>query len=234
MIPILIAIPFWNGDKAQAIELCKIISGLQVGHVGALAHVMLVNRQDSFVDPSMVNTVSQKFNVATFHSRSPLKGWPQGANGMFGSTMIHVANSFKDKYECIYWMEPDAIPICPNWFWNLVEEWRRRHPSALVVGCRSDCNGDGTGDHITGCAIYHPNIARLMPYLTTCSNVAWDYQFRDKIVQVGGHTKLIENWYRATNADPGILDRTKVGVNVIHGFKDNSVINLVKNKFNIK
>lgn len=233
-IPILIVIPFWQGDKAQAVELCKIVAGLQPVHVGNAAHVMLVSRQDCPMDQNMVKIISQKFNTLTFQSRSPLRGWPAGSNGMFGSSMIHISNSFKDKYECVYWMEPDAIPIIPNWFSNLVKEWRTRHPSVNIVGCRSDCNGDGTGDHITGCAVYHPNIARIFPQLTICSNIAWDYLHRGRIVAMGKHTPLIENWYRARNAPYGILDRVNVGVNIIHGHKDLSVVNHVKMKYKIK
>lgn len=233
MTPILIVIPFWERDNYQAMELCKIISGMQSGHVGNTANVMLVCRQDWNIDPNMISIISSKFNTFTHHSMSPLRGWPAGANGMFGSSMIHISNSFSNKYECVYWMEPDAIPICPNWFWDLVLEWRRRHPSTNILGCRHDCNGDGSGDHITGCALYHPNIARILPQITTCDNVAWDYLYRDKIVQMGGPTRLIENWYKATNANPGILDRTRAGVVVIHGHKDLSLINLVKKKYNI-
>lgn len=232
MIPILICLPFWDGDKTHAVELCRIIAGLQSGHVGQLANVLLVNRQDCPHDKNMVNIVSRKFNTLTYKTQSPLRGWPQGPNGMFGSTMIHIANNYKDKYECIYWMEPDAIPICPNWFWNLVEEWRRRHPKTLVVGCRADCNGNGTGEHITGCALYHPNIARLMPCLTTCSVVAWDYMHRDKIIQVAGHTNLIQNHYKGRNFDPKTLDVVlKAGCSIVHGIKDLSLINVVKTRY---
>lgn len=233
-VPILIVIPYWNGDKDHAFELCKIISGLQEHPVkGDIAHVLLVCRQDSAIDPVMVKIIREKFTVFTFHSRSPLKGWPSGSNGIFSQTMIHIGQRSIKSYECVYWMEPDAIPLCPNWFWDLVIEWRNRHPTTNIVGCRADCNGDGTGDHITGCAIYHPNIAKILPEITLCDGQAWDYQHRAKIVQMGGPTKLIENWYKATNADPGILDRINVGVRVIHGFKDRSVINLVKQKYNI-
>lgn len=231
--PILIAIPFWSGDQHQAVELCRIIAGLQPHHVRGLAHVMLVSRQDCAIDSNMVNIISKKFNVFTHQSTSPLKGWPAGPNGMFNSAMIHIAITASNLYECVYWMEPDCIPIAPNWFWCLVEEWRRRHPQANIVGCRADCNGDGTGDHITGCALYHPNIARIMPEITRSSEMAWDYEHRARIVAMGGSTKLIENWYKATNADPGILDRINVGVNIIHGFKDSSLVDLVKRKFNI-
>lgn len=230
-VPILIVIPFWQGDKDIATEICKIIAGMQPQHVGQTAHVMLACRQDCSIDDQMVRIVAAKFNVITHKCNSPLRGWPAGPNGMFGSTMIHIATVLQNLYECIYWLEPDAVPIKPNWFWDLVLEWRKKHPNAKIVGCRADCNGDGTGDHITGCALYHPDIARILPCITQCSHVAWDYQHRDKIIGMGGPTRLITNWYKATKAPQGILDQP--GVVVTHGFKDRSVINLVKQKYRI-
>lgn len=233
-VPILIVIPYWEGDKEYAFELCKIISGLQEHPVKPdVAHVLLVCRQDSSIDLNMVEIVREKFTVFTFHSMSPLKGWPAGSNGLFSQAMIHISHRATKNYECIYWMEPDAIPICPNWFWDLVIEWRNRHPTTNIVGCRSDCNGDGTGDHITGCALYHPNIARILPEITLSDHMAWDYEHRAKIVRMGGPTKMIENFYRARDADSGILSRADLGVRIIHGFKDRSLINLVKQKYNI-
>lgn len=230
-VPILIVIPFWSGDKNQAFDLCRIIAGLQPHHVGNVAHVMLVNRNDCPQDKNMIKIVSQKFNVLTYTSSSPLRGWPAGSNGMFGSSMINISNNWASKYECVYWMEPDAIPIKANWFWDLVVTWRARHPSVLVLGCRSDCNGDGTGDHITGCAVYHPNIARLMTDITRCDRVAWDYQHRDKIIRVGGHTKLIQNRYHQNNVDPGVINEP--GVVIIHGVKDRSLVKIVSHKYGI-
>lgn len=232
-VPILIVIPYFAGDSGQATDVCRIIAGLQPNHVGNAAHVMLAHRQDCKLDINIVKIVSPKFNVHTFQTRSPLRGWPSGPNGMFGSTMSYLSNNFQNKYECVYWMEPDAVPLCPNWFADLVNSWRGRHPTSLVVGCRSDCNGDGTGDHITGCALYHPNIARLMPQLTTCDRVAWDYQHRAAIVARGGTTNLIENFYNQKNAPPGIVDRINVGVRIIHGFKDRSVVTHVAKKYKI-
>lgn len=234
MTPILIVIPFWKGDMPQAMELCKILSGLQPNHVGSAAHVMLACRQDCNIDPNMIKIISSKFNTLTYKTISPLRGWPAGSNGMFGSTMIHISNNLLKMYECIYWMEPDAIPIVPNWFTNLVNEWRRRHPSVAVMGCRSDCNGNGTGDHITGCAVYHPNIARIYAPITTSQGQAWDYQHRAKIVAMGKHTPLIENFYHQKEIDYGVLERVKLGVNIIHGIKGPSLVAHVKKKYNIR
>lgn len=223
----LICIPFWQNDKQQAIDLCRIIAGLQQHHVGQIAHVLLVNRQDCKPDINMIKIIMTKFNTFTHSSASPMKGWPAGPNGMFASTMIHVSNNAKNKYEVVYWMEPDAIPLCPNWFADLLNEWRKRSPKTLVVGC-SD------GVHITGCALYHPNISRLMPHIFKTQGAAWDWEHRDSILANGQHTPLIENYYKHTNAHPGILDKVDSGLRVAHGFKDRSLVELVAKKYGIK
>lgn len=234
MTPMLIVIPFWQGDKDQAMDLCKLIAGLQSGHIGPTAHVLLVCRQDCHHDENMIKIVMAKFNTFTFVSRSPMKGWPDGSNGMFGSTMIHIANNVKNKYECVYWMEPDAIPLCPNWFMDLLHVWRTRHPQALIVGCRGKISEENDSDHITGCALYHPNIARLLGEITYTSGAAWDWEHRHKIIENGQHTALIENHYHAINADPNIVNRADLGVRIIHGFKCRSMIDAVAKKYDIK
>lgn len=235
MTPMLIALPFWEGDKDRAMDLCRILAGLQPHHIGNFAHVLLVARQDCKHDMNMIKIVMAKFNTFTHISNSPLKGWPNGPNGMFGNTMIHIANNQKkNQYDCVYWMEADAIPLCPNWFVDMHNSWKARHIKCLVMGCRSDCNGDGSGDHISGSCLYHPNIAKLMPELTGVTGQAWDYKHRAKIVQVGAHTPMIENWYKATNLPPDIANRSELGVRAIHGCKDRSVVNSVANKYKIR
>lgn len=230
-IPILIVIPYWDKDLTQAIELCKICAGLQPHHVKHAAHVMVSIRQDAKIDQNLIKIISSRFNTLTYRCLSPLRGWPNGSNGMFASTMINISNNLVNYYETIFWCEPDCIPIRPNWFADLSLEWKRRHPTANIIGCRHDCNGNGTGDHITGCALYHPNIARILPEITKSDGIAWDYEHRAKIVAMGGSTKLIQNWYKATNAAPGIIDQN--GVVAIHGYKDKSLVDLVKRRFNI-
>lgn len=232
----LVCVPFWQRDKPQAMDLCKILAGLQPNHVGTLVHVLLVARQDCTHDVNMIKIVMAKFNCFTHVTNSPLRGWPNGPNGMFGNTMVHIANNNKkNQYEVVYWMEPDAIPICPNWFMDLLHAWRTRHPKTLVVGCRGQVDESTSSSHVTGCALYHPNIARLMPKLTGATGEAWDWKYRAEIVAVAGHTNTIENWYKATNAAPGLVDdRSSKGVRIIHGFKCPSLINQVASKYNIK
>lgn len=235
MTPMLICLPFWGGDKDKAMDLCRILAGLQPHHVGNIVHVLLVARQDCTHDTNMIKIVMAKFNCFTHVTKSPLRGWPDGPNGMFGGTMIHIANNNKkNQYECVYWMEPDAIPLCPNWFIDLLEVWRGRHIKSLIVGCRGTIDGSSQSDHISGSCLYHPNVARLMPYLTSCTGMAWDYKHRAKIIENGGHTPLIENWYHHTNAANGLVDdRLSKGVRIIHGFKCKTLVQQVANKYKI-
>lgn len=235
MTPMLVCIPFWDGDKGKAFDLCRILTGLQPHHVGNIVHILLVARQDCKHDPNMVKIIMAKFNCFTHVTNSPLRGWPNGPNGMFGKAMMHIANNNKkNQYECVYWMEPDAIPLCPNWFMDLLHAWRTKHAKTLVVGCRGTIDGNSQSDHITGCALYHPDIARLMPKLTSCTGMAWDYKYRAEILQVGGHTPMIENFYNSKGADYAITNRVDLGVRIIHGFKDRSVVEAVAKKYSIK
>lgn len=223
-IPILICIPYWSGDIVMARKLAKIIVAQHPGHVKDLAHVLLVHRQDFYThDKELVDTLSKSFNVHTFQANSPMRGWPDGANGMFGSAMTRVS-SFQERYECVYWMEPDCVPLAPNWFWNLYLEWKKRKPGVNIVGC-SD------GQHITGCAIYHPNIARIMPKISSAGGQAWDWMYRQDILAMGQHTNLIENHYHGQNCDPANANGQAA---IIHGYKDFSLLNAVADKFKVK
>lgn len=233
-VPLLAVIAFWKGDQGEAIELCRLLSGLQTTHCGQEVHIMLVNRQDCQMDPNLVKIAAQKYNVITHQSSSPLKGWPNGSNGMFSSSMIYVATSLKNRYETVYWMEPDAVPIHPNWHRALIHAWRTRHPSAWIVGCRHDCDGNGKGDHITGCALYDPEIAKKLPKITASCHIAWDYEHRAPIVRNGQGTHIIANHYKAKGMTMGTLDDLlKQGVVIAHGYKDDSVRRCVKAKYGI-
>lgn len=234
VIPILIVIPFWSGDLPQVTEMLRLIANLQSSHAGQTAHVMLVNRKDCKLDPNLIKIISPKFNVLTYTSQSNLKGWPAGPNGMFGDTMIRLHNYFKGKYEVVYWMEPDNCVLHPNWHHDLVKVWRQRHPLTKIMGHRHDCNGDGTGDHISGSCLYDLSIVKVVPKITSAL-AAWDYEHRAAIVRVGQHTHLIHNLYKARDVDPNTLAQfLKEGVAVTHGVKDLSAINWVKQKYGFK
>lgn len=226
-IPILVILSYYEGDRDLCRKLCALIADLQPQHVGRACEILLVARQDCEIDKEMVWKLSTRFNLYTFKSTSPQRGWPAGPNGMFGTTMIHIANA-PMNVECVFWMEADCAPMMPNWFDKLAEAWKNRRPGASVVGCMFDCDGNGRGVHITGCALYDPNFARILPGACSCSSVAWDYQYRHGIVALGQATNLIGMRFRAQSVEPTILNDPCA---VMHGVKNDCLLNLIRDKY---
>lgn len=223
--PILIVISYWAGDLEACRAMVNLMVDLQPHHVGKACKVMLVCRQDCEIDLDMVKKLMTRFDTITHVSSSPLKGWPSGCNGMFSSAVRYVGNWIK-TVDCIFWMEADCVPTCTNWFADLANVWKQRRHGSNVVGHMMDCDGNGRGMHITGCALYHPQISRILPEITLSDRMAWDYQHRAKIVAMGDHTPYILSIYKARDAQPSILSDNQAVV--IHGYKDFSLVNLVR------
>jgi hypothetical protein len=51
---ILICLGFWEGDKAMAKDVCRLMADLQTDPVGSAAQVMLCYRQDCALDKDML------------------------------------------------------------------------------------------------------------------------------------------------------------------------------------
>lgn len=227
-LPILVVIPYWEKDRNQAHDLCKLISGMQQ-EPSQEAEFLLVARQDCSEDATMREILSRKFKVNFYRCESPLRGWPSGANGMFGRSMCYVSN-IPQKYEGVFWMEPDCVPIRRDWIKLLHDEWKKRPNKVCIVGFTHSVDGTDDGMHVNGNAIYDQQIARLIPEITYCDSWAWDWQHRHKMLQFTQHTNLIINKYKATNAQPSDMDDRFA---LIHGYKDDSLIKLVAGQFKI-
>ena len=221
---ILICLGFWEGDKAMAKDVCRLMADLQTDPVGSAAQVMLCYRQDCALDKEMLQILAPKFSVKEFRCTSPFKGWPSGPNGMFGSTMIHVGNTMPHA-KCVFWMEADCVPMKKDWFKDLANDWKNRPPKVNIVGHKFSVNGEQSGMHINGVAMYDNQISRIFPEITGCDTVAWDWLWRFKIISMGQHTNSIAYRHQGKDAEPSILDCPAA---IVHGFKDQSLINLVR------
>ncbi len=225
-IPILIVLAYWEGDRGLARQAAALMADLQPHHVGDAAKVLVVCRQDSEIDEEIVSKLSEKFNVLTHVATSPMRGWPGGCNGMFATTAQYIGNAVPNV-ECFFWMEADCTPMYCNWFTDLGNAWASRPPQKHIVGCICDAHGDGSGIHLTGCALYHPQISRIMPQVCACDLVAWDWYCRRSMVENGHHTNAIGFRYKCSNVEESLADWP---CSVFHGCKCASLLNHVRKK----
>lgn len=111
---ILIALQFWDGDRALAMELADFLADLEPVKQQQ-ADFMFAPRFDCRADASVVSRVSRKFNVYAQVSRRRGVGWPNGCNELWFSVMEWVQSMSLAKkipsYKAIFTCEADGAPI---------------------------------------------------------------------------------------------------------------------------
>lgn len=133
---LLIALQFWDGDRAQAIELAKFLADLESKH-NPQADFVLVHRKDCRAPTEVVSHVSRKFNTFVYQSPRSETGWPQGCNAITESTLewayfMMDANRLP-RYKCIFLCEPDGGPVSRDWVAKMSNAWDRANARKPVV-----------------------------------------------------------------------------------------------------
>jgi hypothetical protein len=149
---LLIALQFWKGDMAQALELAKFMADLEPKH-NAQADLVLVHRVDCPAPTQIVGHVSRKFNTFVYKSPRSEQGWPQGCNALMEST-VEWAYCMMDagrlpKYKAIFLCEADGGPVSRDWVAKMSNAWdeaNKRKPvviaGPLVYGPSEHINGN--------------------------------------------------------------------------------------------
>lgn len=94
---------------------------------------------------------------------APNKSWPQAPNWAFQ----HTARYMQKGSRPWFWMEPDCVPLCPDWLDVLNKEYWRCKKAIMGVIV------EGMG-HCNGTAIYPHNFPQLSRDSMECTDVAWD------------------------------------------------------------
>lgn len=97
-----------------------------------------------------------------------------------------AAETFKGKP--FMWMEPDSIPLLPNWLQTLTDEYHRADKEFMLS---SDSNPPF--DMIGGIGIYGPNTSWLVP--KTFRKNAWDMWMFNHMKPITHETSLIQHSY---------------------------------------
>lgn len=135
---ILIALQFWEGDRAQALELAKFLADIEPRHQ-ALADLLLVHRVDCRAPNEIVSHVSRKFNTFVYKSPRSESGWPQGCNALMESTVEWAYCMMDAKrvpdYKAVFLCEADGGPVSRDWIVKMSQAWddaNRRKPVVIA------------------------------------------------------------------------------------------------------
>lgn len=226
----LIALQFWDGDKAQAMNLARYLADLEPRH-SDVADFLFVSRFDCKHDQPTVDHVSRKFNTRTFTSRRRGVGWPDGCNDLWFSVMEWLNSMINAKkilpYKAVFTTEADNCPIQRDWAPKLSALWDKANEKSPVVmaGALVD-----PGPHINGNAFMscRPDflhwIARRIGGVRP--GVGWDWILAPEFRRLGwaNLTQVKSIYHTPTFSKEQFDDMRKNDWIWIHGCKDDSLI----------
>lgn len=235
MEKILLAIQFWKGDQAQAMQVARLIADMQPVFSDRV-EFLFVARFDCAQDVSAIEYVSKKF--AVHHMISPRRavGWPFGCNELWFALMDYVytrgvANKMP-QYKAILTFEADAFPLTPNWLRILEAGWDGA--KVKVYGAMQI----SPGPHVNGNAMFSGDMKFLYEIARRIGGCrptgGWDFILARKFKKFGwANCPAMRSWwnYTETMTSTTYEQLLREGVVFFHGCKDASLIPLVRKKF---
>jgi len=229
---ILVALQFWEGDRAQAGKLTEYLADLEKTH-NDQADFLLVNRFDCKPLAKEQAYLSRKFNIFSYQSPRGATGWPYGCNSLAASTVTWAYRMGEAKriptYKAIFTCESDGCPVFADWISRMSFAWDT--VNVLKPVCIAGPLVQVPAEHINGNCLIGGSIANLQ-WMSRCihgvHSGGWDFVLANEFRNRGWAN--IAGMLSLYNTRDYTLDRYNrlVQDNVIwvHGCKDSSLMDL--------
>ncbi len=235
---ILLVIPFWEGDKPQAMKLAKLLADLEPKHSDQ-ADLLFVSRFDCAHDIAAEKLVSRKFNTFSYTSKRRGTGWPMGCNALFFGAMewaFHKVNAGQvPAYKAVLILAGDGAPLQKDWLsFFLAEVGQAAVAGALI---ESVPGFDGY-PHINGDTMLLSGDVEFLRWLALgvgdiSTVVGWDWALAPAFKARGWKNLpfVKSGWNKRTPfTDEEWSGQQAAGVVWFHGQKGNSLLDLARKK----
>jgi len=183
----IVAISYYDGDLAQMRRWAS-----HVAKLGSYkAHKLILAPVRGVSTEGIKDTLQGVFGEIIIENCTHVQsGWPLSCNLAFEQVCWLVSMKLKEPF---LWMEPDAIPLTPDWIDKI---------AAAYASCGKPFMGDFVGingimpngvDHMSGVAVYHWDLHRLAPSLFNNEFTAWDIASAGNVVPQMARTDLIQH-----------------------------------------
>jgi len=134
-------------------------------------------------------------NVKRFAENSRVEQWPLGPNLIFEQIIwLQYNNKFSGPF---FWVEPDCVPVVPDWLERIDEEYR--HCGKPFMGAHVEqqvVKKVKIPRHMTGNAVYPDKAYTLAPKILEARMTPWDVYAADQILPHAYFTAQIQHEYR--------------------------------------
>ena len=161
----------------QAREMARLIVDIEKEPRGDVEFCLAIRDDvDANAAAEIEAILKQRFPAFTLRSKRYGRGWPDGCNDLWQSTMMQLgqwARGGKTKCEAVVTFEPDCIPLRLDWINRLKQEWVRvRDLGKMAFGTVHDAGGTA-GLHINGNMVLDIHAIKRFPQLQS-SHGCWD------------------------------------------------------------
>jgi hypothetical protein len=231
MKKILLALQYWEGDRAASAKLLKFLADLEPKHC-ELADILLVNRFDCLPETSAATYAERKFNIFSHTSRRRGTGWPNGCNDLWFSTMEWVLGSMETKkcpdYKAVFTFESDGAPIFQDWVRRLSFAWDRVQSKSKIYIAGPYI--PPPVEHINGNMMIstdHKFLDWLVRRVSGCpANIGWDYYLFSAFKRwgVANIPEIVSLYHTKDYTDERFREFREKPVAWVHGVKDTSLL----------
>ena len=223
----ILVIAFCQKDKATTVRLANWLAELG----GTSKHdLLLAFHEDTTPDP-IHEILKPHFNhVGGFKISDPETTYPAIANIMWHECVKTVADQFNVPW---FWMEPDAVPLVPEWLDKIEDEYLAAKKPFML-----DRVVTPTRSHNSGVGVYPGLVRNYTIRLWELSNIPWDVFLAEEFTPFAHHTGLIhDKFYRVwedPNSGPPVfpdaesLSIIEPGAVLFHRNKDGSLIDRLR------
>ena len=183
----IIAISYHDGDLDLMTRLANHVQklGPYLNHQLVLLPVHGVNTTG--IEQRLSGSFS-KISIETCHHVE--RGWPISCNKAFETMAWAAYQKYKQPF---LWMEPDAVPLKQGWLNDIETEYRSLNRPFMgdfveIAGVMP--NGV---NHMSGIAVYPPDMPRLAPSIFNNDTIAWDIASGNQVIRQMGRTGLIHH-----------------------------------------
>jgi len=169
-VPFTVVMSFFNGDADQAHRTLEWIARLKTPKT----HPILLCYETGVPSVMVAEIIKSAHKSFTSVHQSQYRRPPRGT---FAPTMafIHAANVMQKMGKPWLWMEPDTIPLKPDWKKVLQEEYDTcgKPFCGPIVPHRGHMNGTG---------LYPANTPELIPATMKATGSVWDWKMKDEMI----------------------------------------------------
>lgn len=231
--PLILAIQYYDGDKEQAEELISLLCDIEAGKSYKDVHLLISYRYDSQPPEAWIVEKAKKTFITTIVKKGIRNqtGHPAGCNALWMDTMVHASELGNARQiDYVFTFEADCVPIKKDWIDSLRRELViAKEQGKKVIGHVNE-QTDHCIEHINGNAVFHTQLVRNFPILTTCPpSEPWDLWIVKHTKNFWFPSSFIFNAYRKSGwGDENFIELQKKGHSMVHGIRDRAGFDFVR------